>query len=75
MILEKYKDTYDKFISKYEEIHVNPWHNISKDELDKIYHDLVTSMDINDKYSSIYFMNYIIKKLNGKSDAHTKLRL
>ena len=32
MILEKYKDTYDKFISKYEEIHVNPWHNISKEE-------------------------------------------
>lgn len=75
MILEKYKDTYDKFISKYEEIHVNPWHNISKEELDKIYHNLVTSMDINDKYSFIYFMNYIIKKLNGKSDAHTKLRL
>ena len=53
MILEKYKDTYDKFISKYEEIHVNPWHNISKEELDKIYHDLVTSMDINDKYSFV----------------------
>ena len=39
MILEKYKDTYDKFISKYEEIHVNPWHNISKEELEN-YNDL-----------------------------------
>ena len=63
MILEKYKDTYDKFISKYEEIHVNPWHNISKEELNKIYHDLVTSMNINDKYSFIYFMNYLNKNL------------
>lgn len=24
MILEKYQDTYTKFITKYEEIHVNP---------------------------------------------------
>lgn len=75
MILEKYKDTYDKFISKYEEIHVNPWHNISKDQLNKIYQDLTTSMIVDDKYSFIYLMNYIIKRLNGTSDAHTKLRL
>lgn len=75
MILEKYKDTYDKFISKYEEIHVNPWHDISKEELNKIYQSLTSTMDITDKYAFIYFINSIIKKLNGTSDAHTKLRL
>lgn len=32
-------------------------------------------MNINDKYSFIYFMSYIIKMLNGTRDAHTKLRL
>lgn len=75
MILEKYKNVYDRFINKYEEIHINPWHHISKEELNKIYQSLITSMNINDKYSFIYFMSYIIKMLNGTRDAHTKLRL
>ena len=35
MILEKYQDTYTKFITKYEEIHVNPWHNITKEKLNQ----------------------------------------
>lgn len=73
MILEKYQDTYTKFITKYEEIHVNPWHNITKEKLNEIYQELITTMDINDKYTFIYFMNYIIKRLSGTSDAHTKL--
>ena len=49
MILEKYQDTYTKFITKYEEIHVNPWHNITKEKLNEIYQELITTMDINDK--------------------------
>lgn len=69
IILEKYQDTYTKFITKYEEIPVNHWHNIIKE----IYQKLITTTDINDKYNFIYFMNYIIKRLSGTNDAHTKL--
>lgn len=72
MIDIKYKNIYDEFVKKYEEIHVNPWHQISKEELDSIYKTLVSSMDITDKYSFKYFMDYIIKRLSGLEDAHTK---
>lgn len=72
MIDIKYKKIYDWFIKKYEEIHVNPWHQISKDELGLLYNKLMNSMDIVDKYSFKYFMDYIIKRLNGLEDAHTE---
>lgn len=72
MIDIKYKKIYDEFITKYEEIHVDPWHEINKEELDNIYNQLVNSMDINNDYSFKYFMDYIIKRLSGYSDAHTK---
>lgn len=72
MISIKYKKIYDEFIKKYEEIHVNPWHEISKDELNDIYKKLVNKMDIVDEYSFGYFMNFIIKRLSGLTDAHTK---
>ena len=72
MIDIKYKRLYDEFIKKYEEIHVNPWHEINKIELDKIYNFLVNSMDIDNEYNFKYFMDYIIKKLSGLTDAHTK---
>lgn len=72
MIDIKYKDRYDKYISHYKNVHVNPWHEISEDELNEIYDNLINSMDINDEYSFNYFMNYIIKRLSGAEDAHTK---
>ena len=72
MIDIKYKKIYDEFINNYEEIHLDPWHEISKEELDNIYNKLVNDMDINDEYSFCYFMCYIIKRLNGTEDAHTK---
>lgn len=72
MIDIKYKKIYDKFIENYKNIHVNPWHEINESELDRIYNELVNKMDINDKYSFKYFINYIIKRLSGSSDAHTK---
>lgn len=72
MISIKYKKIYDEFIKKYEEIHVNPWHEISKDELNDIYKELVNKMDIVDEYNFGYFMNFIIKRLSGLTDAHTK---
>ncbi len=72
MIDIKYKKIYDEFIKKYEDIHVNPWHQINKDELNSLYDNLVNSMDINDEYSFKYFINYIIKRLSGSEDAHTK---
>ena len=72
MIDIKYKRLYDEFMKKYEEIHVNPWHEINKTELDKIYNFLVNSMDIDNEYNFKYFMDYIIKRLSGTTDAHTK---
>lgn len=72
MISNKYKDIYDKFISNYEEIHLDPWHEINKDELNNIYNYLVNNMNIDDEYSFKYFMDYIIKRLSGTEDAHTK---
>ena len=72
MIDTKYKRIYDEFIKKYENIHVNPWHEINKQNLDYIYNQLISTMNINDEYSFKYFMDYIIKRLSGKEDAHTK---
>lgn len=75
MINIKYKKIYKEFIQEYERIHVNPWHEITKEELNKIAEDLINNMDINNRYKFKYFMDYIIKRLSGKEDAHTKLQI
>lgn len=72
MIDIKYKNIYDKFIEHYKLVHVNPWHEISELELGNLYEELTNSMDIKDRYTFKYFIDYIIKRLSGKSDAHTK---
>ena len=72
MISTKYKNIYERFIEQYEKIHVNPWHEITKEELSNIVNELVLKMDVNDIYSFKYFIDYIIKRLSGTSDAHTK---
>ena len=72
MIEIRYEKIYNQFIENYKEIHVNPWHEISEEELRKIYDTLLSSMDVNNEYSFKYFMDYIIKRLNGTTDAHTK---
>ncbi len=72
MIKIKYQNIYDAFIEHYKKVHVNPWHEISEEQLESLYKDLVNSMDINDYYTFKYFMDYIIKRLSGMSDAHTK---
>lgn len=72
MINTKYENLYQRFINEYKEIHPNPWHEINEEELKKIYNELINKININDDYSFNYFMNYIIKKLSGKEDAHTK---
>ena len=72
MIDIKYKKIYEKFIKKYEEIHVNPWHQISKGELESLYKNLINNLDVVDEYNFKYFMDYIIKRLSGFEDAHTQ---
>lgn len=72
MIDIKYKKIYNKFIEYYKNVHVNPWHEISEHELEQLYNSLINSMDINDEYSFKYFIDYVIKRLSGKEDAHTK---
>lgn len=71
MIDIKYKNIYDKFIEHYKTVHVNPWHEISENDLNNIYNNLINSMDIIDNFTFTYFINYIIKRLSGESDAHT----
>ena len=74
MIDIKYKKIYDEFIKKYEEIHVNPWHEISKKQLKNVYVELTNKMNVDDEYSFKYFIDYIIKRLSGSTDAHTKYK-
>lgn len=71
MITLEYKNMYDTFINHYKEKCVNPWHEISEEELNKIYDGIVTTQNIDNDYSFNYLMNFVIKKLSGKSDAHT----
>ena len=75
MIDIKYQKIYDEFIKKYEDIHVNPWHQISRNDLDILYNNLIKNMDIVDEYSFKYFIDYIIKRLSGLEDAHTKYQI
>lgn len=72
MISIKYKEMYDVFINHYKNKHVNPWHEISESELDKLYNNIVSNQDINDDYSFNYLMNVILKRLSGEMDAHSK---
>ena len=67
-----YKNRYEKYIEHYKNKNVNPWHEINEIKLNEIYNYLINNMDINDEYSFNYFINYIIKRLSGKDDAHTK---
>ena len=71
MILDKYNNTFNEFITKYEEIHINPWHSIQKEKLMKKKNELLTTMDVTDVYSFTYFMKYLIKLLCGTKDTHT----
>lgn len=71
MIDVKYKVLYDKFMDYYKNVHINPWHEISEKQLLKIFNDLTSSMDVTNDYEFCYLMNYCIKRLSGKTDAHT----
>lgn len=73
MISTKYQNIYEKFVESYKRIHIDPWHEIDEETLNNLHDELVSCIDITDSYNFIYFMDYIIKRLNGKSDAHTKL--
>lgn len=74
-MLEYYQNALKEFISEYERLHINPWHNISKKELENICKELISKYEIDDGYKFNYFMNYIIKRLSGVNDTHTKFRM
>lgn len=71
---EYYQSVLKQFISEYEKNHVNPWHNITKEELEIICKNLLSNLKVDDGYTFNYFMNYIIKRIDGKDDDHTKFR-
>lgn len=72
MIESRYKKVYEAFIEHYKNVHVCPWHEISEEELNDIYNFLINRMDVKDKYTFFYMMNFIIKRLSGLEDAHTE---
>lgn len=72
MISVKYKEMYDTFVNHYKNNHVNPWHEISEEELNQLYNNIVLNNDIDNDYSFNYLMNVIIKRLSGITDAHTQ---
>ena len=75
MIKPKYQNIYNKFIEYYKNIHINPWHEVNEKQLNNIYNHLISTMNIDNEYTFKYFMDYIIKRLSGKEDAHTKFDL
>ena len=72
MIDKKNKKVYEAFMDHYKKVHPCPWHEISEEELNDIYNFLINRMDVKDKYTFFYMMNYIIKRLSGLEDAHTE---
>lgn len=72
MISIKYKNLYDRFIEHYKSVHVNPWHEIDENQLNQLYNNLINSIDVDNDYNFKYLMDYIIKRLSGSDDAHTK---
>ena len=75
MITIKYQKLYENFLNHYKNVHVNPWHEISEEELEKLANNLINSMDIDNDYNFKYFMDYLIKRLSGLEDAHTMLSM
>lgn len=72
MIDIKYKEMYDVFINHYKNKHINPWHEISEEDLNQIYNSIICNNNIDDDYSFNYLMNVVIKQLSGILDAHTQ---
>ncbi len=75
MINKKYEILYNDFIEHYKRVHINPWHEINEEQLNELYNKLINVMDVVDIYSFKYFIDYIIKRLCGETDAHTKFEL
>lgn len=75
MILPKYEKMYDDFIRRYEEVHVCPWHEMSKEQTEALYLGYISNNDVLDDFQYYYMANYIITRLSGISDAHTTVNL
>lgn len=75
MINKKYEILYNDFIEHYKRVHINPWHEINEEQLNDLYDKLINVMDVVDIYSFKYFVDYIMKRLCGESDAHTKFEI
>ena len=60
---ECYQKIYNKFITEYQNLHINLWHNISKEELESIIKKFLSNNMGDNDYSFESFTNLIIKKL------------
>ena len=72
MISAEYREMYDVFMDHYKSVHIDPWHEISENELKLLYSTIISGQEIVDDYSFSYLMNFIIKRLSGVLDAHTQ---
>ena len=75
MIAPKYEKMFVDFMNCYEDVHVCPWHEMSKDQMETLYYGYITNNDVLDDFQYFYMANYIITRLSGKSDAHTSVDL
>ena len=62
-INECYQKIYNKFITEYQNLHINLWYNISKEELESIIKKFLSNKMVDNDYSFEFFTNLIIKKI------------
>ena len=60
-INECYQKIYNKFITEYQNLHINLWYNISKEELESIIKKFLSNKMVDNDYSFEFFTNLIIK--------------
>ena len=75
MIAPKYEKMFNDFIKCYESVHVCPWHELSKDQVESLYWGYVSNNDVLDDFQYYYMANYIATRFSGKSDAHTSIAM
>lgn len=73
MIDIKYKNYLNKILEEYYKVHLNPEHNISKDELIKYIENYLSKNNVTNNYEFRFFILHILKQLNGNLDNHTCL--
>lgn len=73
MIDIEYRNYLNKILKEYYSIHLNPEHNISKEDLKKYIEKYLSTNNVTNNYEFRFFILHVLKKLNGNLDNHTCL--